>query len=78
MCPQIYETPRLRLPLPQCGKWTLHTGWAWRVRPCDLEVATHSLLSSIKKITMSVAHQVSKKRKFVADGVFQAELGEFL
>jgi len=27
---------------------------------------------------MSVAHQVTKKRKFVADGVFYAELNEFL
>jgi hypothetical protein len=27
---------------------------------------------------MASATQISKKRKFVADGVFQAELGEFL
>lgn len=27
---------------------------------------------------MSTSAQISKKRKFVADGVFQAELGEFL
>jgi hypothetical protein len=26
----------------------------------------------------ATATQISKKRKFVADGVFQAELGEFL
>jgi hypothetical protein len=27
---------------------------------------------------MSTSAQISKKRKFIADGVFQAELGEFL
>ena len=28
--------------------------------------------------TMATSSQMSKKRKFIADGVFQAELGEFL
>lgn len=27
---------------------------------------------------MASVSQISKKRKFIADGVFQAELGEFL
>jgi len=27
---------------------------------------------------MATSSQISKKRKFIADGVFQAELGEFL
>jgi hypothetical protein len=35
-----------------------------------------STRKTTKKTTM--AAQISKKRKFVADGVFQAELGEFL
>jgi hypothetical protein len=38
-----------------------------------------AFLSSLLTInTMSTSAQISKKRKFIADGVFQAELGEFL
>jgi hypothetical protein len=34
--------------------------------------------SKLTSSNMATATQISKKRKFIADGVFQAELGEFL
>ena len=46
--------------------------------PQSLSVASASLPTAPKPAAMSVTQQVSKKRKFVADGVFRAELDEFL
>ena len=41
-------------------------------RPASVHLFLHP------SIKMATSSQISKKRKFIADGVFQAELGEFL
>lgn len=41
-------------------------------------LAHHHLAPLLHHFKMATSSQISKKRKFIADGVFQAELGEFL